>query len=170
MALSPDMLDAETAQLVRAAAGIGPDEPVDIFEVEEIDEARPTLVKRLIKAAAPEEQRFCLGIVLEPTLEMNQPDSQLDVYSAAEVEKAAHDWMEDYQQLGVQHKEKADARIKVLESFIQRGDTEINGQTVKSGTWCLAVRVVDDQLWADVKSGAFTGFSIGGVANRQPLA
>lgn len=126
---------------------------------------------RLIKAASPEEQHFCLGIVLEPTLEMNQPDSQLDVYSAAEIEKCAHAWMETYsQQLGVQHKEKADNRIKVLESFIQRGDTEINGQLVKSGSWCLAVRVVDDQLWNEVKLGKFTGFSIGGVANRQPAA
>ena len=166
------MLDAATAQLVRAAAGFGPAEPIEIFEVEEIVEplAKRGRERGIIKAASViEEQRFVLGIVLEPTLEMGQPDTQNDVYSAAEIEKAAHAWMERYQQIGVQHKEKADERIKVLESFIQRGDTEINGQTVKSGSWCLGVHVIDDQLWADVKSGNFTGFSIGGVANRQPI-
>lgn len=126
---------------------------------------------RIIVKNAPgaEEQRFCLGIVLEPTLEMGQPDTQNDVYSAAEIEKAAHGWMQSYQQIGVQHKDPAGGKVKILESFIQRGDAEINGQLVKSGSWCLGVRIVDDQLWTDVKSGNFTGFSIGGVANRQPI-
>jgi len=171
------VLDADTARIIRAAAGVGPDEPIEIFEIrEEITEgaaivgkgAEPS-VTRVIKGVLPAEERFVLGIVLEPTLEMGQPDSQNDVYSAAEIEKAAHNWMQRYKQLGVQHKEKADNRIEILESYIQRGDTVVNGQIVKSGTWCMAVRVVDDQLWADVKAGNFTGFSIGGMANRQPV-
>jgi len=33
--------------------------------------------------------------------------------------------------------------------------------------WIIAVKVHDDETWAAVKAGAFTGFSIGGKAQRR---
>lgn len=127
------------------------------------------LTKSVIRLIKTIEERYVLGIVLEPTLEMNEADSQGDVYSAEEVRKAAYGYMENQGILGIQHKEAADGKIKILESWVQRGDTTIEGQPVKDGTWLLGVRVVDDDLWQAVKDGKFTGFSIGGVANRTPI-
>ncbi len=116
-----------------------------------------------------EEERFVLGIVLEPTKEMNQPDSQGDIYSAESVRKSAYLFMEEYQTIGLQHREDITGRVKILLNWITMEDTTINGQPVVKGTWLLGVRVLDDALWADVKNGNITGFSIGGVANRQPI-
>ncbi len=147
------------------------------LEFEEVEAAEPLeaskdVVKSLdvkILKTQEEEERYVLGIVLEPTLEMNAPDSQGDVYSAEEVRLAALSFMEDYQIMGVQHKEEAAGRIKILESWIQRDDAVIEGQTVVKGTWMLGARIVDDDLWLAVKEGRITGWSIGGVAQRTPL-
>jgi len=35
--------------------------------------------------------------------------------------------------------------------------------------WIIAVKVHDDETWSQVKSGAFTGFSIGGKAQRREI-
>lgn len=115
------------------------------------------------------EERYVLGIVLEPTKEMGEADSQGDVYSAEEIRQAAYRFMEKSQTMGIQHKEAAGDRIKVLESWIAREDATIEGQPVVAGTWLLGARIVDDELWEAVKNGDFTGWSIGGVANRTPL-
>lgn len=114
------------------------------------------------------EERFVLGIVLEPTKELNKPDSQGDIYSADEVRTAADKFMEEYQQIGVQHKEMTKA-VKILRNWITLEDCTINGQAVAKGTWLLGVRVQDDDLWSKVKKGEITAFSIGGKANREPV-
>lgn len=114
------------------------------------------------------EERFVLGIVLEPTKELNKPDSQGDIYSADEVRMAADKFMEEYQQIGVQHSEITKA-VKILRNWITLDDCTINGQVVAKGTWLLGVRVQDDDLWEKVKKGEITAFSIGGKANREPV-
>ncbi len=114
------------------------------------------------------EERFVLGIVLEPTKEMNQPDTQNDVYSAEEIAKASDIFMSDYQQIGIQHKTMTD-KVKILRNWITLEDSTIGGQPVAKGTWLLGVRVLDDALWEKVKAGEVTAFSIGGKAQREEI-
>lgn len=123
-------------------------------------------LKILSKAAedAAAEERYVLGIVLEPEVE----DSQKDIYSADEIRKAAHDYMLSSQNMGFMHKELANDSVKILESYIAPVDFEIDGETVSKGTWLMGVRIVDDEMWKLTKSGDLTGFSIGGVAVRTP--
>ena len=128
-----------------------------------------TIVTKAVRIFKTTEERYVLGIVLEPTLEMGEADSQGDVYSAEEVRKAAYGFMENSQEMGIQHNQKAGDKIKVLESWIQREDATIEGQKVTKGTWLLGARITDDDLWEAVKNGDFTGWSIGGVATRTPL-
>lgn len=124
---------------------------------------------RLIKGINPDDERYVLGIVLEPeTL-----DAQNDIYSAEEIRNAAHVFMEEYGGLGLQHQRRVgglgtNGKVKLLESYIMLADTELGGQILKRGTWMMAVRVIDDELWNQVKTGALTGFSIGGSARRVP--
>ncbi len=128
--------------------------------------ARERTVQKLLRKDAAEpapEERFVLGVVLEPDV----VDSQGDTYSADEVRKAAHRWMENYAQLGKQHSELVTGKLKILESFVAPIDFSIGEEVVKAGTWMLAIRVADDDLWTAVKSGSFTGFSIGGTAMRK---
>jgi hypothetical protein len=106
------------------------------------------------------EERLVYGIVLEP----ETVDAQGDIYSAEEIRSACHEFMEKFGKLGLQHKYLANNLMKVLECWIAPADLKIEDHDVKKGTWLLACRIVDEDLWQAVKEGKFTGFSIGGTA------
>lgn len=133
---------------------------------EETDRSDFRLEARLLKAERPDEERFVLGVVLEP----EEVDSQGDIISAEEIRRAAHRFMEQYRSLGFQHETKAKSEIVILESYIAPCDCEIGGQPVKAGTWLMGLRIVSDEVWAQVKRGEFTGLSIEGSAVREPEA
>jgi len=138
---------------------------------------------KLHKLEAPAEERYVLGVVLEPdVIDATRvrehvvdgevvPASIGDTYSEEEVRKACHFWMENYAQIGLQHTRViggvpqryslAPSQVRILECFLAPIDFELNGEMVKKGTWLLAVRVIDDALWEAVKRGELTGFSIG---------
>lgn len=118
----------------------------------------------IVKAERRGDERFVLGIVLEP----ETVDSQGDIYSAEEVRNTAHKFMAEYQQIGFMHQASLAGRVKILESYIAPAAFKLGEQTVKAGTWLLAVRVLDSALWKAIKRGEFTGFSIGGSAMRRP--
>lgn len=125
---------------------------------------------KILRKDASAEERFVLGIVLEPLKELGKADVQDDTYSAEEVRKACHVFMEDYGNMGLQHQLFVNGKVKILENWISPDDCTINGQFVAKGTWLMAVRIVDDGIWQAVKDGTLTGFSIGGKAQRQPLS
>lgn len=118
----------------------------------------------LIKGADPADERYVLGVVLEP----EAVDAQADVYSAGEVRKAAHRFMEEFGGLGLQHQLRVNGQVKVLETFLAPTDFTVGDVAIRKGTWLLAVRVLSDELWDLVRSGRLTGFSIGGSARRVP--
>ena len=121
-------------------------------------------VKRLLKAKKAGDERYVLGIVLEPDV----VDAQDDIYSADEVRDSAHNYMEKFQNTGLMHEEIVNDHVKILESYLAPVDFTIGDESVKKGTWMMAVRVLDKALWESVKSGGLTGFSIGGSAQRVP--
>lgn len=108
------------------------------------------------------EQRYVLGIVLEP----ETVDGQGDIYSADEVATSAHKWMADYRNAGYMHEKNINGKVAIIESYLAPVDFAVGDQQVKKGTWLMAEHVVDDALWDQVKTGALTGFSIGGSAVR----
>lgn len=122
-------------------------------------------VVRLLKGPTLEKQTV-LGIVLEP----ETTDSQGDIYSAEEIESAAHNYMEQYQTVGHMHQTALpETAVRVAESYLAPVDFEVDGQPVKAGTWLMVVHVLSDALWAQIKAGDLTGFSIGGFAQRVPV-
>jgi site-specific DNA-adenine methylase len=112
------------------------------------------------------EERYVLGVVLEP----ETIDAQKDIYSPAEVREAAHRFMEEYQNVGLMHRDLVNGRVKILESYVAPAAFEIDSTQIKKGSWLLAVRVLDDELWRQIKTDELTGFSIGGSAVRRPEA
>ena len=118
----------------------------------------------LIKGVDPGDERYVLGIVLEPEV----VDAQGDIYSAAEVRQAAHRFMEEFGGLGLMHRFRVNDQVKVLESYLAPVDFVVGETSVRKGTWLLAVRILSDELWEQVKDGQLTGFSIGGSARRVP--
>lgn len=121
---------------------------------------------QLLKGLDPNDERYVLGIVLEP----ETVDAQGDIYSTEEIRSAAHRFMEEFGGLGFMHRLRVNDQVKVLESFLAPTDFALGEVTVKRGTWLLAVRVLSDELWTKVKGGQLTGFSIGGSARREPEA
>lgn len=106
------------------------------------------------------EKRIVYGIVLEP----ETVDSQGDVISSDEIERAAHQFMIDSRIIGESHEYLAEAYP--VESFIAPTHLIIGGQRVKKGSWIMGAKIMDDELWEGVKAGEYTGFSVGGFANR----
>lgn len=101
-----------------------------------------------------EEQRLVYGTFLIPDIE----DSQGDIVSSDDIQKAAHGFMMDYQQIGEVHK-SINPNCKVVESYIEPG----------TGVWKGVVKVLDDTVWEKVKSGEYESFSIGGDGRREPI-
>jgi hypothetical protein len=136
-------------------------------QMEAADREQTSKSLRVLKADDA-EQRYVLGIVLEPDV----VDAQQDTYSAGEVRQAAERFMEQFRNVGLMHKEFVNEQVKILESYVAPTDFRMgDGQNellVRKGTWLMAVRVLDDALWSQVKDGGLTGFSIGGSAVRTP--
>ena len=124
-------------------------------------------------AKVDDEQRIVRGVVLLSCSQtFCEADSQGDVMTTAEVEKAAHGYMVGLQRgdahIGVDHEAPADAAV--IESFIAPVDFEEGGQLVRKGSWFMAMKIHDDELWQSVKDGTRTAFSVGGRAERTQIA
>lgn len=105
------------------------------------------------------------GVVLTPDLE----DSQGDIASAEEIQKAAHAWLADYREHDVQHSGTRQLDIVPVESFVAPQDLEIAGQRVVKGAWVLGARVGDAE-WERVDKNELTGWSIEGSGIREPVS
>lgn len=122
---------------------------------------------RFTKQDDTEDERFVFGVVLVP----DEVDAQQDTYTAEEIRKAAHSFMEFFGgRVKLMHQGSPVEGIKVLETYLTKVEETHAGETFPIGTWLLAVRVVDDDLWQMVQTGAFQGFSIGGTAVKEPIA
>lgn len=128
---------------------------------------------RLLKAdtsqdtGGEKDERFVFGVVLVP----DEVDSQGETYTADEVRKAAHSFMEHFGGIiKVMHQGRAIDGIKVIETYVTKQKEAHGGETLPVGTWLMGTRVQDDELWMAVKRGEFTGYSIGGTALRERLS
>jgi hypothetical protein len=156
--------DAATGMILNGSRFAGDDK--DRAAEPGFDDGNVQLVEKqsvkLTKADCAEEEHYVLGVVLEPETE----DSQKDIYSEEEIRKTAHNYMANHMHIGLQHNGVIDDRVKILESYIAPCNFDINGQTIKKGTWLLGARILDDELWSAVKKGELTGWSMGGSAIR----
>jgi hypothetical protein len=126
---------------------------------------------------APIEERFVLGLVLEPNDGATgpyKPDTQGDIYSAEAIREAAHNWMEQHGDVDLNHSWKAlgKEKVRILESYLAPCDFDLgegsDAYHVVKGTWLLGLRILDDAVWQDVKAGKIGAYSIGGTATRTP--
>lgn len=122
----------------------------------------------VFKAAdKPKQTLYC--VVMEPETE----DLQGDVTAAEEIEKAAHQYLLDSRVIGDSHrKDGCDNLFKVdagvVESFIAPIDYEVDGEKILKGSWVIAIKVYDTEVWKSIEAGEITGVSIGGFGERLP--
>lgn len=126
-----------------------------------------TVTKEAIfKGAAPSKQTmYC--VVTEPDTE----DLQGDTMTPDEIEKMAHSYLLDYRVVSDSHSKDscgtlviADAGI--VESFIAPADFQVGTEQIRKGSWVVAIKVFDSEMWSAVEKGDITGVSIGGTGER----
>jgi hypothetical protein len=116
-----------------------------------------------------EEQRIVYGWASVIT-EKGEPvvDTQGDVISPDELTKAVNDFMLDDRVGKVMH--EGDRTGTIVHSFpITKEIANALGIETDREGWIVGYHVADDEVWARVKEGDFTGFSIGGEAQRIPI-
>lgn len=128
------------------------------------DAPAPNFGKAVTLIRKDDDKRLVTGIVYEP----DTVDSHGDYMTAEDIEKAAHLFMEEYQQIDKQHN-YTDGYGTVVESFVAKSEMTIGEQVVKAGTWVMTVKVADDETWEAVKKGEITGFSMGGIAEVETV-
>ncbi|MEC3639775.1 XkdF-like putative serine protease domain-containing protein [Bacillus halotolerans] len=114
-------------------------------------------VKVLTKEA--DEQKLVYGIVYEP----DTVDAHGDFMTAAEIEKAAHGFLKDAREIDKQHDFKGGVGA-VVESYVAPADFEMNGETIKKGSWVLVTKA-SEEIWEEIKKGEITGYSMAGIAD-----
>ena len=105
-------------------------------------------------------KQIAVGIVYAP----EQPDSQDEMATAAEIEKAAWDAMKNHAVVKTDHAELAPAFL--AESYLVKKD---DPDGFPEGAWAVVVKIEDDALWQQVEKGDFKAFSMGGKAEKEPL-
>lgn len=118
-----------------------------------------TTYGRILKTDA--ENHYVTGIVYEPMAE----DSQGNYMTEEEITKAAYYFAKNGDKVDLQHSFEPLEGATVVENWIAKADFDIDGETVRKGTWLMTVEVTDAGVWESIEKGDITGFSMGGIGN-----
>lgn len=117
----------------------------------------------LAKSLEMSDHTFVLGPVLVPEV----TDFQGDIVSAEEIERVAHEFTANSMRAGLMHSTLlAKRQTEIVESYITRGPTVINGETIPAGSWVVGMKVYDMTLRKYIRDGVLAAFSIGGHATK----
>ena len=108
---------------------------------------------------ADADSHFVTGIVYEPMVE----DTQGNYMTEEEITKAAYWFAKNGNQVDLQHCFKKCDGAEVVESYVAKCDMEIEGETIRKGTWLMTMEITDSDVWDSIQKGDITGFSMGGV-------
>lgn len=162
-------------QLVEVAWSI-PDDTDDLADLELGDPAEVTL-EYVAKAeggprlAGPIVRKDAAKqIAYSAVLVPGEPDADGEELTAVKVEDVAHTWLEQFRAFDVEHSVKQ-VDVAPVESYIEPADrtVQIDGEDVvlPAGTWTVAVKARDADVWAEMADGTRTGLSVMGVPNDQ---
>lgn len=105
------------------------------------------------------DKQLAYGVVYEP----DRVDTDGDSAGADAIEEAAHQYLADFSNINLMHEKPLGNRVRVVESYIAPVDFSIGTQSIRKGSWVMAVYIDDPKLWDAVKSGILKGFSIEGT-------
>lgn len=112
-------------------------------------------------------QQLIYAVVLEP--EVLDADNQ--EFTKEFIAKACHDYNKDCRAVFTSHEKSALGYI--VENFLAPTDFKYEGsdELVKEGSWVIAIKIADEELWKQCQDGTFTGVSISGwVFSADPEA
>jgi hypothetical protein len=141
------------------------DSPRQVIMPDKMSENTFTKIFKVIKAV--DEQRIVYGWATVSTVKGELiVDSQGDIIEPDEMVKMANDFMLDVRMAKAMH--AGEGIGEFIHSLpLTKDIAEALGVECEREGWIVAVKIHDDATWAAVKSGAFTGFSIGGKARSR---
>ena len=113
------------------------------------------------------EKQMVYGIVYSP----EETDSQGDIASESEIEKAAYGFMKYRRsgQIDKMHNKEAEEGF-TAESWITRKDDALFKDDAPIGSWAVGIKIEKDETWGEVKDKKLTGLSLMGSASVEQLA
>lgn len=122
-------------------------------------------IRQFTIAKIDDEKRMVYGIVYSP----GEVDSQDDMATADEIEKAAHSFMKNKRidKVDSDHDYDPDEGY-VAESWLTKANDALFPDDPE-GSWAVGIKIEDDETWKLVKSGDYSGLSMAGTANREPV-
>lgn len=136
---------------------------------------RATSNVRVPIAKTDEDQRLVFGFAKLAEDPDNRGyylvDSQGDLVSPDEVEKAAYAYVETSRESGAMH--EGEVTGPLVESVVFTPEKleamGLEPDAIPTGAWWTGYRVEDDDAWDGVKKGRYTAFSIEGSAVREEV-
>lgn len=123
-------------------------------------ESRTTVQLRVTIKKIDNEKQIATGEVYAPLI----IDSHGDMMLAEDVEILAHSFMAKSlnSRIDIMHNNRPALAVAV-ESFIAKGNSEFN-----EGAWVVSIKVHDDDLWDDIKTGKLNGYSMEAMVLKVP--
>lgn len=124
-----------------------------------------------------DDKHIVMGAVIIPDMPIyrNQDGEEFYLqFSSSTIEKLAHDFlrMGKIYNFSYQHEEEVDG-ISVIESWIvndpKMDKCSVYGIDVPSGTWMMAAKVDNEEMWEKIKNGDAKGFSIEAIVNLDEI-
>lgn len=125
-------------------------------------EAEFTTNCKIVKS--DENMHYVTGVVYEPLTE----DAHGNYMTEEEITKAAYGFSKSDGKIDIQHNFKSLETANVVESYIAKCDMEIEGQSVKKGSWLMTIEL-DEGTFDMVRKGELTGLSMGGVGKYSTI-
>lgn len=150
-------LDSETYKISMVTE---PAIEVDYVALEKQDEVEVKL--------SSDERRICYGPALIPNKDIYRNNGKQEFYinfTEDSIVKMSQEFMKDYRQheVNLQHEDEVED-VFVCESWIvedpYKDKANALGFNVEKGTWMIAMKVNNDDVWEKVKNGELKGFSV----------
>lgn len=115
-----------------------------------------------------DERHICYGPALIPNKDIYRNNGKQEFYinfTEDSIVKMSQEFMKDYRQheVNLQHEDEVED-VFVCESWIvedpYKDKANALGFNVEKGTWMIAMKVNNDEVWEKVKNGELKGFSV----------
>lgn len=114
-------------------------------------------------------KRIAYAAVLVP----GEPDTDYPlgekILTADEVERVAHEWLASYRNVDIQH--TLNNVAVPVESYLLPMEMTVTAynreMTLPKGTWILATKVLNDEVWEGIVTGKLTGYSVMGISRDE---
>jgi hypothetical protein len=131
-----------------------------------------------MKFSVDEDRRIVTGALMvanQPIYRRTKDKGEFYVvFEKEEVFKMAQKFMKNGYHMNVNLMHDADRKVEdafVFESWVvdkERGVQPMKGfEDVEDGSWFVSMKIMNDKVWSDVKSGVFKGFSLEGFFNME---